>query len=173
MEPLRQQHRPPGRAAHDHQKPSTRAHQGGSRLKEEGLLPSREHDDAQPPLLARPAHGLADAECQGLGHDPPLSTEGARGGPAAPGLRIIIIRLRAVGASNEEVCHFPESKKILKLIELQEWRQDTTTARLHGPDHLRRERKGGIPDRPKRDRRDSIKQGAWPTQAHSHDNFEM
>ena len=156
MEPVRPQHWPPGHAAHDHQQLSTRAHQGGSRLKEEGLHPSKEHDDSQPPRVARPAHGVADAECQGFGHDPPLSTKGAGGGPAAPGLRIIIIRLRAVGASNEEVCHFSKSQKRLKRIELPEWRQDTTTARLHGPDHLRRERKGGIPDRPSTDRRDLI-----------------
>ena len=155
MEPLRQQHRPPGRAAHDHQKPSTRAHQGGSQVKEEGVLPFKARADSQPPRVARTDHGLADAGCQGFGHGPPLSTKGAGGGPGAPGLRIIILRLRAVGASNEEVCPFSKSQKRLKRIELPEWRQDTTTARLHDPDHLRRERKGGIPDRPKRDRRDS------------------
>ena len=155
MEPLRPQHWPPGHGAHDHQQVSTRAHQRGSQLKEEGELPPREHDDSQPPRVARPAHAVARAKRQGFGHDPPLSTEGAGGGPAAPRLRIITLRLRAVSASNEGICLSPEYKKRLKCIELPEWRQDTTTARLHGPDHLRRERKGGIPDRPKRDRRDS------------------
>lgn len=165
MEPLRPQHWPPGHGAHDHQQVSTRAHQRGSQLKEEGELPPREYDDSQPPRGARTAHGLADAECQGFGHDPPLSTKGPGGGPAAPGLRNIVLRLRAIGASNEEVCLLPGSQKRLKRSELPEWRQDTTTARLHGPDHLRRERKGGIPDRPSTDRRNSIKQGAWRTQA--------
>ena len=126
-----------------------------------------------PPRHARPAHGVADADRQGFGHDRPLSTKGAESDPAAPGLRILLLCLKPFAPRMKTP--IPEiHKKSLESVKLYERRQVTTMARPHGPDHhLRRNRKGGAHDRPSTDRRDSIKQGTGQTQARGDGDFEI